>query len=217
MQAVYDDGVLSGKVLDCPFGEPGEACAIVVHGRRVRKTGPCHPLAVLRCETHERAFTVYPLGFVPYARRQLREGPAKHGVPSLTDVIRETATHGARARGAGVGTRGSWSTQQRILQLASRMFGLSTPERSLRAANTSGLTLTDLCASASMKGCRARARALHPLVDVLPTDDLLVLGARMGCWGTPHRWRSDRDQLAALTVCRGPPTTLGRGQLAVPG
>jgi hypothetical protein len=35
---------------------------------RDRVTGPCFPLLVLRCTTHKRAFTLYPLGHVPYGR-----------------------------------------------------------------------------------------------------------------------------------------------------
>lgn len=40
------------------------------HYRR-RTTGPCFPLAVLRCKTHGRGFTLYPPGHVPYGRRAI--------------------------------------------------------------------------------------------------------------------------------------------------
>jgi hypothetical protein len=44
------------------------ACRISVHHLRHRKTGPCFPIAVLRCAVHRGAFTVYPLGHRPYGR-----------------------------------------------------------------------------------------------------------------------------------------------------
>ena len=45
-----------------------EACVLVVHHVRERKTGPRIPVTVLQCQTHGRAFTLYPLGHLPYGR-----------------------------------------------------------------------------------------------------------------------------------------------------
>ena len=56
------------KVCECPYGE---GCRITSHDYRVRKTGPEHPLAVKRCHLHERYFTVYPPGQVPYGRQRI--------------------------------------------------------------------------------------------------------------------------------------------------
>ncbi len=44
------------------------SCHLVKKDWRDRVTGPCFPLRVLRCTTHERAFTLYPPGHVPYGR-----------------------------------------------------------------------------------------------------------------------------------------------------
>jgi hypothetical protein len=44
------------------------ACVLVVHHVRDRKTGPRIPVTVLQCQTHRRAFTLYPLGHIPYGR-----------------------------------------------------------------------------------------------------------------------------------------------------
>jgi len=49
----------------------GAACQVTLHHWRDRKTGPAFPVAVLRCATHGRAFTVYPLGHFPYGRSSL--------------------------------------------------------------------------------------------------------------------------------------------------
>ena len=51
--------------------ESGRPCRVVHHDRRTRKSGPQHRLVVLRCKTHHRSFTVYPPGYVPFARRPL--------------------------------------------------------------------------------------------------------------------------------------------------
>lgn len=55
-------------VKECPYGE---GCRITGHGFRHRKSGPGHPLAVKRCQVHERYFTVYPPGHVPYGRQRI--------------------------------------------------------------------------------------------------------------------------------------------------
>lgn len=89
--ADYADGHLQCRILDCPWAGRDEACAVVQHDRRVRKTGPTHPLVVLRCLVHACSFTVYPPGFVPYGRRQLVEGPAQHDVPALVEIIVSSA------------------------------------------------------------------------------------------------------------------------------
>ena len=44
------------------------AALLVVHHLRERKTGPQIPVTVVQCRTHRRAFTIYPLGHVPYGR-----------------------------------------------------------------------------------------------------------------------------------------------------
>ena len=53
----------------CVHASPGDpACVLVVHHTRERKAGPQIPVTVAQCRTHRRAFTLYPLGHVPYGR-----------------------------------------------------------------------------------------------------------------------------------------------------
>jgi hypothetical protein len=53
----------------CVHASPGDlACVLVVHHMRERKAGPQIPVTVAQCRTHRRAFTLYPLGHVPYGR-----------------------------------------------------------------------------------------------------------------------------------------------------
>ena len=55
----------------CPWSRGGEECRLSPHSLRARKTGPKFPLRVMRCHLHDQYFTVYPVAFVPYARRGL--------------------------------------------------------------------------------------------------------------------------------------------------
>jgi len=43
-------------------------CHIVVSHWRPRSTGPCFPICVAKCATHDRAFTLYPPSQIPYGR-----------------------------------------------------------------------------------------------------------------------------------------------------
>lgn len=211
VQTDYANGQLTTSILDCPFARFGEPCSISRHGHRIRKTGPVHALTILHCHVHGHSFTVYPFGFVPYARRQLVDGPVQHGVPSLLDVIGDTATNGPRDRTATGDANGSWSTQLRLIDLVSRMFGLGAIHNSSRVANAFGVPLTDLVTADRARGCRARAGAIKALAAGLTQDDLLALGALSNCWGQPYRWAPRRDQLLRLPLSRGPPTTSGQG------
>lgn len=66
-------------------------CKICLHLLRERRTGPGHPVAVIRCQSHGRFFTVYPPGFVPYGRQKLPTGKAEvelgTGAPALEAVL----------------------------------------------------------------------------------------------------------------------------------
>lgn len=58
----------------CPLGvELGQqhTCVVSFNYRRERKTGPCIPLVVVQCTTHNVCFTIYPPGHVPYGREPL--------------------------------------------------------------------------------------------------------------------------------------------------
>lgn len=198
VQAVYLDGELEALILDCPFGHFGEPCRIARHGRRTRKTGPGHALVVLRCTVHEHSFSVYPPGFVPYARRQLVDGPAQHGVPSLMENVDHAAREGPVNRNPTGAPEGSWSTQNRLLDRVSGLFGLDADEARQQVAVLFGVPLIRLEAAARARGVRRRGRALQLLRQGLDADDLLALGARAGLWGPPYRWCQRRDVLVPV-------------------
>lgn len=196
VQAEYDEGVLNSTILDCPFGERGQACAISRHGLRERKTGPPHPIAILRCFVHQRFFSVYPPGFTPYARRQLIEGPAQHNEPALVEVVADAAAMGPVHREpAG---RSSWSTQSRLVQRVSTLFALDDEQRRQTLSTLVGLPLIQLEAAALSRGIQARSRALMGLLERLSADDLLGLGPLAGLWGPAHRWCAHRQTLVPM-------------------
>jgi hypothetical protein len=53
----------------CIHASVGDECVLIFHHLRDRKTGPQIPVTVVQCNTHRRAFTLYPLGHVPYGRQ----------------------------------------------------------------------------------------------------------------------------------------------------
>ncbi len=69
------DGTLTCEIPDvCPLGiQLGEqhTCIVSFNYRRERKTGPCIPLVIVQCLTHNISFTIYPPGHVPYGREPL--------------------------------------------------------------------------------------------------------------------------------------------------
>jgi hypothetical protein len=59
----------AGEITQCLWAGSAERCRLNKHAWRDRKTGPCVPLRVFYCWSHERYFTVYPMGHVPYSRK----------------------------------------------------------------------------------------------------------------------------------------------------
>lgn len=66
--------------------EDGRPCRIEPHHLRDRKTGPCIPLTVVQCKTHQRGFTLYPHGHVPYGRRAIAP-VAPDGSPVRSEAV----------------------------------------------------------------------------------------------------------------------------------
>ena len=61
-----------------------DTCHVWLDHYRSRKTGPRHPLAVCRSSRCRRAFTLYPPGYGPYARRSIA-AVASDGSPLVRD------------------------------------------------------------------------------------------------------------------------------------
>ena len=134
-----EDGVLVPVVPDrCIAGEPGIGCWIVLDHWRDRKSGPCFPLAVMRCAVHEVAFTLYPCGHVPYGTAAVAPvGPAGEELDPGVCTMFEAASDAAGGRAWSRETprdeqgrlleppEGWWSTQGRRIELATRIVGVA--------------------------------------------------------------------------------------------
>lgn len=180
---------------------------------RPRKTGPRHPLAVLRCTTHDCGFTLYPPGFGPYLRAPvLRRSPDGGEVRSptgsdLSGTIFDAALDAAAARpwnrGASTTTTAPlcwWSSQGRLIEGALRFLGLGASQsHRLRDAvaqvlSVGGLVLRDQAALAhDGGGYRSRGLAIKTVLDAaLRTTStamrLLTCGHVTGRWGKPLQW-----------------------------
>jgi hypothetical protein len=142
-----EQGRLVAKVPErCPVAEAGERCKVGLDHCRERKTGPCFPLAVMRCSTHQVAFTVYPPGYYPYGRvavapvapggELLREGDADVTETSgaqgdaVSRALDWVLTVFGAAQDAAEGhawpreSPSGWRTQGRWLQLGARLLGI---------------------------------------------------------------------------------------------
>ena len=104
------------------------------HSKRQRQDGPGHPLVVMYCSTHGCYFTVYPLGWYPYARR-----PVPQIMQVLQDVLdgKEVDTIFGYVFAA---QSQPWSAMEgqrrqhtRQLAYAATYLGLSAPEADFNA------------------------------------------------------------------------------------
>lgn len=210
------DGVLQPVMpTKCPYRDD-RPCAVRAHHQRHRKTGPEHPLQVVHCSAHGRAFTLYPPGWVPYGRRKL--APARDdGTPvrvgagaTRLDGWRQTS-FGAAIDAAGgtawprqgrYGDTPRWATQRRHLAVLALLMGVAgalTLDQVHAIAQVLGV-VTQLVldarrhlATAGPRGrYQATGRAIITVLGALPAgrdplDALLRVGHDLGLWGPVFR------------------------------
>ncbi len=191
-----------------------EACDLVVHHVRERKTGPRIPVTVLQCRTHRRAFTLYPLGHLPYGRLAVApvgldgellratEGEQVGGKrpPAWSTTLFGSAFAALHATTVKLTDPRWWATapSERLAQGA-EILGIHSA-LSVRAADEIAFRLEIprlVLRQAAGAYERARGRAargrvlvgvLGELGDAYLLDRLLAAGACAGCWGTVTRW-----------------------------
>ena len=192
-----------------------EACVLVVHHVRERKTGPRIPVTVLQCRTHGRAFTLYPLGHLPYGR--LAVAPVGLDGELLRSTDGEPQVDGSRPPAWSTTLFGSafaaihattvkltdprwWATEspERLSQGAA-ILGVH-PALSVSAADAIAFRLEiprlvlrqAAGAYEHARGRAARGRVLVAVLgelgDACLLDRVLAAGACAGCWGTVTRW-----------------------------
>jgi hypothetical protein len=206
----------------CPLGvKDGRPCRLFLDHWRSRKTGPCFPLNVLRCRTHEIAFTLYPPGYTPWGRKKWApvapDGTVvacEEGASRFQDTYFEAALVAAEgivwAREKEVEEdfrNPSFITQQCRLDRALRLLGLkgdrawceafaqtlSIPGQRLHEA---AQTLTKWPSNLSALG-----RAVRDVLSEIPRflgdlfERLAACGAAVGLWPPLHVWRPYLRQL----------------------
>lgn len=201
-----------------PCSLQGEAaCKVVLQHMRPRSTGPGHPIAVVRCHTHEITFTLYPPGHVPYGRKSIGSpiptvGPT--GVNAFVGTIFEASLHAAQKkpwpRSAPGGSDRWWGTQRQYLSIAMHLCGVAPGMTlTLRELVAAALQIKQLAcldgsaAIAAHPGYQSRGQAVHAVLEQLPggpcaIERLSVSGHLIGFWGTPYVWDPRISRLRQL-------------------
>lgn len=203
----------------------GCACRLGRHAVRERVTGPGFAVVVVRCRTHRQAFTLYPPGYVPYARRPVtqvapdggrlraegRQDQAERFRGTLFEPALDAAQGRAWPREHECASDHWWNTQRRQLCLARAVLGLSPAANSeLRHQLAETLAIPALVLEEQTRtllaadvGYRERGEAVAAVLRRLKStpmlaDRLLEAGRLAGCWGAQYRWLPD---VGALRFC----------------
>ncbi len=213
-------GLSASMPTRCPAGAVGakSACRLRRHGSRQRKTGPQCPVAIVRCQTHGRSFTLYPPGFAPYARQLLVPLAPDGEQISVADeiaVFDDTPFEAAiDAKSGRAWARESdespalppdrwWSTQNRHLVRAARLLGVSHGlSDTVRGKIAAVLSLSTLFLREQVvtRGYRAIGDAVCSVLALLrrgrqAANDLLVCAHLAGQCGEPFFWDARRQVL----------------------
>ncbi|MFC1854013.1 hypothetical protein ACFL27_27830 [candidate division CSSED10-310 bacterium] len=183
---------------------------------RHRKTGPTHPLLVVRCQTHTCGFTLYPPGYTPYGREAVVTCDLSGHFPlSAPDETSETWSHVFKGtyfeagldaaigkswhRECPDGTDRWWPTQIRRLGVMIRWLGVDPvldeeQREEISVALEVGQLLLNECCQMIMTqpGYRSRGQAVQRILSSLAhrpclIDRLLLSGHLTGLWGVPYR------------------------------
>ncbi len=200
----------------CIVGDARDGpCRIARDHRRDRKTGPEFPILVLRCYTHGRSFTLYPLGHVPYGRTAVApvspdgelltsRGESQPSRLAWTSTVVAPAFESVDRpiKRPPVADSPSWHFTEPADRLppAAAVLGLGLPlpervaEALAREIDLPRLTLLDATRRyGRARGPAQRAGVLRGVFEQLRPDRclldrLLAAGALAGRWGTALHW-----------------------------
>lgn len=218
----------------CPTSDGGEVCCVTFDHHRARKTGPCIPVAVLKCATHGCGFTLYPCGHVPYGREAVApvglDGEAlKLPSSGTTSTEEEPCALWRQTRFAAVldaalgrawprdGPGPYWTTQLRRLEELATLLGLEPApsaalgEKLARLLDVPRLSLLDdVGRLAGAVGFEARGVILIDTLERASTgrcllERVLACGALAGLWRTVHLWRTPGQPQCTVFPGRGAP------------
>lgn len=209
----------------------GQPCRVTEDHRRERKTGPGFPLTVCRCLGHQKGFTIYPLGYVPYARKALApvtpEGTLidkKEEDHRFSETIFDAALDAARGQFWPQQSTEDLSlvypTQIRHLHRACLLLGLDpgldekVREQIIRELELPGQVVHDrLAGLRDMPFSQKIGQTVRDLLDALPAtrlfDRLANTGAYAGLWPLPQYWdnsiKNYRKEVFRIAGTRSPP------------
>ena len=213
----------------CPLGiQDGRPCRLFLDHWRSRKTGPCFPLTVLRCRTHETALTLYPPGYTPWGRKKWApvapDGAAltcEGGVLRFQDTYFEAALVAAegivwaREKEFAEDFRNpSLITQHCHLDRALRLLGLKGDpgwrEAFAQTLFIPGQRLHEAAqAIAWPSDLSALGRVVRDVLSEIPRflgdlfERLAAGGAAVGLWPVLHVWRPSLRQLQRRVFSHG--------------
>lgn len=219
----------------CPRGDGDQVCCVSLDYHRARKTGPCVPVAVLRCSTHGHGFTLYPSGHVPYGRVAVApvglDGVALKVASCDATSVKDEACEPWRltrfgavfdaAQGQAWSRRGPgpyWKTQLQRLEELAALLGLAPAppaalgEQFALLLDVPRLRLRDDTALlAAAMGFEARGTILKGTLESASTgrcllERVLACGALAGLWPPAHLWRTPRRPRRIVFPGRGSPS-----------
>jgi len=219
----------------CPTSDGNEACRVTVDYHRARKTGPCVPVAVLKCATHGNGFTLYPCGHVPYGREAVApvglDGKALSAASSATASPTEELcapwrqTRFAAALDAAEGKAWPrdgpgpcWTTQLQRLDELAALLGLEPAlppalgEKLALLLDVPRLRLIDDTARlARAVGFEERGVILVATLERAATgrcvlERVLACGALSGLWRPAHLWQTPARPQCIVFPGRGAPS-----------
>ncbi len=195
----------------CPIHDvDNKQCKIGHDHYRIRTTGPAFPLAVSRCSTHKRGFTLYPPGFVPHGRAPMAP-VAPDGSSIKDDEHRFSGTYFQAALDAGKKTawpiegyegnqQPRFRTQNRHLDRATLLLGIKPNfdehlrEETAEILSVSNQLLRD-CESIIKEepGYKAMGTAIYNVLNEIPDSNTIFeriaeAGAVAGLWPSPYYW-----------------------------
>ena len=213
----------------CPLGiKDGRPCRLFLDHRRPRKTGPCFPLTVLHCCTHETAFTLYPPGYTPWGRKPWAPvAPDGAALTSEGSVLRFHDTYFEAALVAAEGIvwarekefaedfrNPSLITQHCHLDRALRLLGLKEKpgwrEAYAQTLLIPGQRLHEAAqAIAWSSDLSALGRTVREVLSEIPRflgdlfERLAAGGAAVGLWPVLHVWRPSLRRLQRRVFSHG--------------
>lgn len=195
-------------------------CKICTDHDRERKTGPRFLLRVVRCRTHNKSFTLYPPGYVPYGRKLVGNlGEDGNPIVGLTDAERFSGTIFDAALDAdkqlfwpfddgNFHVKQSAMTQANHLNLSKELLGikqnLSIDQRFI-ISHIIRVPITCLLDAANRTkdkvDFQTQGKAIREILEKIPPfyssafERFVAVGTYLGRWALLHVWDPVRQRL----------------------